>query len=194
MAKPSLIGNRGPAPLIGKAAPKKKRRKPSVTKKMVAPRKKRRKVSGIGEELPKMLELGVAAAAGGFVGRVVLKMGMLAPSGTSTTDYRPYAGVAAGIAGMLFIKNPTAKAAALGLTAVSAMGLVPDADIPQIGSAAFPRLTVGNSRPQIIRLKNGKRNNMNGARMIAGSAHSVSPLIGRKPKNNFFVGGVGLDL
>ena len=187
MAKPSLIGNRGPAPLIGKAAPKKKRRKPSVTKKMVAPRKKRRKVSGIGEELPKMLELGV-------VGRVVLKMGMLAPSGTSTTDYRPYAGVAAGIAGMLFIKNPTAKAAALGLTAVSAMGLVPDADIPQIGSAAFPRLTVGNSRPQIIRLKNGKRNNMNGARMIAGSAHSVSPLIGRKPKNNFFVGGVGLDL
>ncbi len=175
------IGRTAPAPLIGKAVVKRKGRKPAIAKKMVA--RRRKKVGGIGSELPKVLEMGLSAAAGGFVGKVILKMGMAAPSGTQTTDYRPYIAVIGGVAAMTLSKSPMVKAGALGLTAVGAMGLVPDKDIPQIGSAT-PNL-VGS---QVIRLK-GRR--VNGSRMIAGNANSVSPLIGNTKK--YYSGGIGMD-
>jgi hypothetical protein len=179
-----MIGRTSPAPLIGKAVVKRKKRKPSVAKKMVS--RRRKKMGGIKGELPKMLEMGLAAAAGGFAGKVILKMGFLKPTATSSTDYRPYVAVIGGVATMVMSKSPIVKAGALGLTAIGAMGLVPDKDIPQIGSST-PNLV---GRAQLIRLKGGRVNG--NRRMIAGNANSVSPLIGKTSKK-FYSGGIGLD-
>ena len=178
------------SPLIGKAkkrkvhhaaAPvKRKRRKPAVAKTMV--RRKRRKVSGIGDELPKIGEMILAASAGAFVGRMITNLKVLAPANSTATDYRGYICIAAGAGLMLGIKNPIAKSAGLGMATLGINNLIPDSSVPQIGAVRM----VGS--PKVITLGNGQKNNR--PRMIAGN--TTSPLVGGMNRNrNRNTGGLG---
>ena len=160
--------------------PKKRRRSPKMANTIV--RRKKRKVSGISQELPKAAEMVVAAAAGGFIGRIILKTGMLAPANSTATDYRPYLGVVVGIGAMAMLKNPMAKSAGLGCAAVSSMGLIPDKDVPQIGAVRM----IGAS--QTIQLPN--RPAINKPRLIAGN--TTPAMVGSRPIQGYRnAGGIG---
>jgi hypothetical protein len=172
-------------PLIGatkkRRVTKKRRRRPSVANKMVTVKRTKRRVSGISSELPKAGEMVIAAAAGGFIARIINKVGSLAPKNDKATDYRPYIGVIGGVAAIVMAKNPMIKSAGLGCAAVSAMNLIPDKDIPQIGAVRM----IGN-KPQIISLSNKK--SINRPRLIAGN--TTPAMIGKK-YNYQNAGGIG---
>jgi hypothetical protein len=159
-----------------------KRRRTTTHNKMVAPRR-RRKVSGMGEELTKSGQIVIAAVVGGVVGRMVQKIGALAPKDSKASDYRPYIGIAVGLGAMTFGKNAMLKSAGVGCASVSAMGLIPEKDIPTIGAVRM----IGANKPHVITLSN-KKKSINRPRMIAGNAHSVNPLIGRTTN---YSGGIG---
>lgn len=177
----SLIGSTGKRKR--RAAPKKaaRRRSPSVSKKMVTPRRKR-KIGGMSQDITNSGKIIIAAVVGGVVGRMVQKIGSLAPKKTTDTDYRPYIGIGVGLAAMTFGKNPMLKSVGVGCSAVSAMGLIPEKDIPLIGAVRM----IG-ARPHVINLGMKKKKSINRPRLIAGNAHSVTPLIGR----NDYSGGIG---
>ena len=169
-------------PLIGAVA-KRKKRKPQVAKKMSSPRK-RRKIKGIGDELPKVMEMILAASGGAFVGRIITNLGFLQPNANST-DYGPYGAVVAGVATMLLIKNPIAKTAGLGCAAQGVMGLVPDKDIPQIGAVRMIGAARKQAPPQIIRIGNKSK-----PRLIAGN--TTPAMVGRANYNRGkMMGGMG---
>ena len=175
-------------PLIG-ATKKRKKRKPSVAKTMTH-RPKRRKIKGVGEELPKVMEMILAASGGAFVGRIISNMKALEGTPTATnatpTDYSPYVCLAGGVGMMLFVKNPLAKSAGLGLALNGTMSLIPDKDIPQIGAVRMIGASKHQAPPQIIRIGNNNRR----PSLIAGNT-TPAMVGGNYGKNKRMMGGMG---
>ncbi len=188
MAKARQIGTTAVAPLIGrkKTGQNKKQsvKRIYVSAKPAHNKKRRKKIGSPMDKIGGTLELVAATLGGIYVSNVLNKSNILKPKTSTDFDARPFVGVAGGVAMAIFVKNPMAKAAGMGLAADSAMFLIPDSAIPTIGAMDS---NLEASR-KIIRLP------MNGARQIGykkqqkrlagGNAYSVSPLMGVTPYDN----------
>lgn len=177
------------------ATRKKSTRKKSTTKRKVgavrtrtihaSPRRRatRKKVSGIGA-ISENMEVIIGAVGGAFAARIIQK-NIPAPTSSTSTDYRPYAGLVLGVAAVMFgKKSKVIEAMGVGAIVEGSRALITDQMIPSLLSTAPAKtvvsgkrlpFTAGHNQVRVLNGKNKKRMMGNQQRAIlAGSPSSLA--------------------
>lgn len=185
------------------ATKRKSTRKKSTTKRKVGATKKiyvskpatRRKTtrSKVGA-VSATTEILLGAVAGSFVTRLVMK-NLPAPKTATSTDYRPYTGLALGAAAEYFgKKNLLVRSMGIGAIVEGARAVIKDNYIPKVIGANRLPYTAGNGTMKRKQMKKmmGIKKGLAGRRnpMMIGATSTPSGLVGNSSSNHFFYDGV----